>query len=94
MVSSSTSTASTKTVNPSSDSDRVNAKIEKIASELSGEKTYLRNLLYSAKDNAQVIINYINVVKTEINYTINYGADTIGIYVEFPDFIKINLSKK
>jgi predicted RNA-binding protein with EMAP domain len=72
MVSSSTSTASTKTVNPSSDSDRVNAKIEKIASELSGEKTYLRNLLYSAKDDAQVIINYINVVKTEINYTINF----------------------
>jgi hypothetical protein len=49
MVSSSTSTASTKTVNPSSDSDRVNAKIEKIASELSGEKTYLRNYFIQRK---------------------------------------------
>jgi integrase len=88
MVSSSTSTASTKTVNPSSDSDRVNAKIEKIASELSGEKTYLRNLLYSAKDNAQIIINYINVVKTEINYTINYGTDTIGILCRISRFHK------
>jgi hypothetical protein len=46
MVSSSTSTASTKTVNPSSDSDRVNAKIEKIASELSGEKKLILEIYF------------------------------------------------
>jgi integrase/recombinase XerD len=88
MVSSSTSNASTKTVNPSTNSDRVNAEIEKIASDLSGDKTFLRNLLHLAEDNAQVIINYITVVKTEVNYSINYGTDTIGILCRFSRFHK------
>ena len=88
MLSSSTSNASTKTVNPSPDSDRVNTEIEKIASDLSGEKTFLRNLLHSAEDNAQVIINYVTVVKTEVNYSINYGTDTIGILCRFSRFHK------
>ena len=94
MVSSSTSNASTKTVNPSPDSDRVNAEIEKIASDLSGEKTFLRNLLHSAEDNAQVIINYVTVVKTEVNYSINYGQTPLVYYVDFLDFTKINPSMK
>jgi hypothetical protein len=81
LVSSRTSkTTSTSTINP------LNDKIENIASELSS--SYTRNLLYAAGDNALTIIDYVTIMKTEVNYSPNYGNDTVRLLCRFSKYHK------
>jgi hypothetical protein len=74
-----TATTST-TINPLHD------RIENIATELSSPHT--RNLLYAAEDNASTIIDYVNIMKTEVNYSNHYGNDTIGALCRFSKYHK------
>jgi integrase/recombinase XerD len=61
-----------------------NDKIENITRELTGE--YTKNLLYATQDNASTIIDYINSMKTEINYSNHYGNDTIRALCRFSKY--------
>jgi hypothetical protein len=81
LVSSRTSkTTSTSTINPLYD------KIENIASELSS--SYTKNLLYAAGDNAPTIIDYITIMKTEVNNSNHYGNDTVRLLCRFSKYHK------
>jgi hypothetical protein len=71
-------TARTRTIN------QFNDRIENIAKELS--PVYTGNLLYAAGANAFTIIDYIAVMKTEMNYTNHYGNDTIGALCRFSKY--------
>jgi integrase len=61
-------------------------RIEDLAAELSS--FYTRNLLYATGKNASTIVDYITLMKTEVNYSIHYGRDTIGILCRFSKYIK------
>jgi integrase/recombinase XerD len=80
LVSSKTTSTSTSAISPLYD------RIENIATELSSSHT--RNLLYATGDNAPIIIDYITVMKTEVNYSNHYGKDTIGVLCRFSKYTK------
>jgi integrase len=77
---------SKSTINP------LNDKIENIASELSS--SYTRNLLYAAGDNALTIIDYVTIMKTEVNYSNHYGNDTVRLLCRFSKYHKNKSFKK
>lgn len=61
----------------------LNDRIEKITEELG---SHVRNLLYVIGINADTIIDYINTMKHEINYTVHYGRDTAGFLCRFSKY--------
>ena len=61
-------------------------KIEDITTELPG--SHFKNLLYAAGDNTSIIIDYITIMKTEVNYSNHYGMDTIGSLCRFSKYHK------
>lgn len=63
----------------------LNDRIEKITEELG---SHVRNLLYATGTNANTIIDYINTMKHEINYSNHYGKDTAGILCRFSKYYK------
>jgi integrase/recombinase XerD len=82
--------AKTTTVNPSY--DRINPKIENIASELNSD--YPKNLLYAVGNNVDVILNYLTAMKTEVSYSPNYAKSTIAVLCGFSTFHKNNSFKE
>lgn len=77
---SSTSKSRTTTVNPTHE------KIEDIAKKLSSN--YVKNLLYASGDNAQTILNWMDAMHTEIDYTVNYGRGIIMVICRLSKFHK------
>jgi integrase/recombinase XerD len=63
---------------------RLDERIETLTSELSN--TYTKNLLYASGENAFTIIDYINAMKIEDNYSPDYRKDTIGSLCRFSKY--------
>ena len=64
----------------------LNKKLEDIKSKISS--SYTINLLLATGENVPTIINYIDAMDTEINYSSNYGNDTIGSLYRFSKYHK------
>jgi integrase/recombinase XerD len=78
-------TTQTKTATATID-PLLNKKLEDIKSKISS--SYTINLLLATGENVPTIINYIDAMDTEINYSSNYGNNTIGSLYRFSKYHK------
>ena len=70
-------------------------KIENTIKELELTGSYTKNLLLASGYNISDIINYITAMKTEVNYSGQYGkCKLFECYADFPSIIIINHLKK